>query len=61
MKQYTELYPIKISKDCKKKLQLLKSKYRIVPSHFVRDAIDEKLEKELPQLKIKSETPYIPF
>lgn len=60
MRQFTETYRIMLSKEEKAKLTLLR-KYRIVPTKFVREAIEEKLSRELPMLKIKSETPYIPF
>ena len=36
-------------------------KYRIVESRFVRQAIEEKLHRDLPKLKIESERIKLPF
>jgi predicted DNA-binding protein len=46
MGQYTETYRIKLSKETKLKLNGLK-KYNIMPTRFIRQAIEEKLEKEI--------------
>ena len=43
-----------------KKLELLKQ-YRIKESQFVRLAINEKLNRDLPKLKIESEKIKLPF
>jgi len=51
MGQYTETYRIKLSKETKLKLNGLK-KYNIMPTRFIRQAIEEKLEKEIQKLKI---------
>jgi hypothetical protein len=44
--QLTKLYAIKLTEMQKKTLQILKTKYRINASQFIRDAINEKLERE---------------
>ena len=50
----------RFSDDLTKKLDKLKQ-YRIVESRFVRQAIEEKLQRDLPKLKIESETIKLPF
>lgn len=46
MLQYSENYNIKLSKAQKETLEKLKSKYRINPAIFIRQAIAEKLDRE---------------
>jgi hypothetical protein len=43
-----------------KKLERLKE-YSIIESHFVRKAIEEKLDRDLPKLKIEKERVRLPF
>ena len=57
MKQHTEIQTIKVSKIQKETLKRLKSKYNINPSHFIRQAIAEKIQRdrlEMKQKKIKT-------
>lgn len=61
MRQYPNTYRVTISNEMKQKLFLLKSKYRILPTSFIRQAIEEKLIRDLPMLKIKTEKEYLPF
>ena len=42
----TDRYTIKISREQKETLSLLREKYRINPSSFIREAIHEKLNKD---------------
>lgn len=60
MIKYTEMYNIKISLELRLKLKLLK-KYSIKRSDFVRKAIEEKLERDLPLLKLEKEKNILPF
>lgn len=45
----------------KKKLAILKNKYHIKPTTFIRQAIYEKLETDIPKLKAKKDKIKIPF
>ncbi len=49
-----------MSEEMVETLQKLKE-YNIVESKFVRLAIEEKLQRDLPTLKIKKEKQYCPF
>jgi hypothetical protein len=51
MKQLTENYCIRLTKNQMKTIIKLKQKYKINPSSFIREAIAEKLQKE--KIKIK--------
>lgn len=42
----TELYTFKISKTQKLTLQTLSKKYNVNVSQFIRDSIDEKIERD---------------
>lgn len=42
----TELYTFKISKTQKLTLQTLSKKYKVNVSQFIRDSIDEKIERD---------------
>ena len=55
MRQYTETYRVPLSTETKAKLDILKPKYHIKPTSFIRIAIEEKFRRDLPMLKIKSE------
>jgi len=59
MKTYTEIETIKISKIQKETLNKLKS-YNIVKSKFIRDAINEKLQREK-HIILKPKKEYCPF
>ena len=50
----------RFDEDLIKKLNLL-DKYSIVESRFVRQAINEKLQRDLPKLKIEHEREILPF
>ena len=60
MKQYTETYRITVSKELKEKINKIRQ-YSIKPTSFIRIAVEEKLSRDLPRLKIKSEKIYYPF
>lgn len=49
-----------MSETLVKKLQKLRQ-FNVIESKFVRAAIEEKLEKELPQIKIKEPKSDCPF
>jgi len=58
MKQLTKIKSIRLTENILLNLAELK-KYRIKESLFIRKAIEEKLTRDLPILKIKSEK--LPF
>ena len=60
MKQYTETYRITINKEMREKINKIKD-YNIKPLSFIRIAIQEKLSRDLPMLKIESEKEKLPF
>lgn len=58
MRQLTESYRLNISHDQLEMIRALK-RYRIVPAKFIRDAIAEKYNRELPEItKPKSLIPF---
>jgi len=60
MIKYTKLRSYKFTEDMNKQLLKLKE-YSIIESKFVRLAIQEKLDRDLPKLKIEKEKVYCPF
>jgi hypothetical protein len=60
MELYTEVITLKISKVQKQTLDKLRSR-KIKVSHFVRQAIKEKLERDASELIDKSKIKYCPF
>lgn len=60
MEIYTEVITLKISKVQKQTLAKLRSR-NIKVSHFVRQAIKEKIERDAPELIDKSKIQYCPF
>lgn len=60
MEQYTEVTTIKISKIQKKTLGKLRDR-NIKVSQFIRDAISEKLKRDVSELIVKPKKVYIPF
>lgn len=50
----------RFSDELTEKLDQLK-KYRIIESKFIRQAIEEKLERDLPKLKVKKDSSCCPF
>ena len=61
MSQFTETYRVKISAEMKQQLIRMKDQYRIVPTAFIRQAIAEKIARDLPSLKAKRERIRLPF
>jgi predicted transcriptional regulator len=61
MKQYTETYRIKLSADIKLSLDNLKIKYHIIPAKFIRQAINEKLQRDRKQIKEEKTRIKLPF
>ena len=53
MRHYTNTQRITISDKMKNELNILKSKYNIIPTHFIRIAIEEKLRRENLEIKVK--------
>ena len=53
MKQYTERYTIMISEKQKYYLSVLHEKYKINSSEFIRKAIEEKMQKDIKNIRIK--------
>lgn len=53
MKQYTIIKQVKISKEQQHYLDVLKSTYKVNPSFFIRNAIIEKLKRDIPELRKK--------
>ena len=60
MELYTEVITLKISKVQKKTLDKLRSR-KIKVSHFIRQAIKEKIERDVLELVDKSKILYCPF
>ena len=65
MVQYSENVQVKLSKDEKYYLDVISTKYRYKRCDFIRDAIREKMERDIPKLRIKykvnKEKEYYPF
>lgn len=53
MKQYTERYTVMISEKHKYYLSILHEKYKINTSEFIRKAIIEKMERDIPKIRNK--------
>ena len=53
MRKLVNTYRITISDEMKQKLHELKYRFNIIPTSFIRIAIEEKLKRDLPNLKIK--------
>lgn len=60
METYTEVITLKISKVQKKTLSKLRSR-NIKVSHFIRQAIKEKIERDASELIDNSKIEYCPF
>lgn len=60
MRQLTESYRINLNKTQLNKVRALK-KYRIVTAGFIRDAIEEKYDRELPKLIERNKKSDCPF
>lgn len=58
--KYSEVYVLKISKTQKQTLQKIKERGFVV-SKFVREAIQEKIQREHAQLQPKPKQDYSPF
>ncbi len=50
MSQFTETYRVKISAEMRQQLIRMKDQYRIIPTAFIRQAIAEKIARDLPRL-----------
>lgn len=61
MKQFTNTYRITISDEMKRELAELKDKYSIKPTAFIRQAIREKIQNDIPGLIKKQKTVDLPF
>ena len=61
MKQNPEILQIRLPSETLKYLSILAVKYKIKRSQFVRDAIMEKLKRDVPKLRIESKKEYLPF
>jgi len=61
MKQYTEVQTFKVSKEMDNWLGILKTKYHIKTSTFIRNAIIEKLKKDVPKLREQKTKIKLPF
>lgn len=60
MRQFTETYRIKLTKETRYKLDKLKA-FNIVPAKFIRLAIEQKLASDLPKLKPLQKKETLPF
>jgi predicted DNA-binding protein len=60
MIQYTETYRIKLKPETKQKLDKLRL-YSVIPTRFVRKAIEEKFERDWENIRIEKEQIKIPF
>jgi hypothetical protein len=61
MIQYSETYRVKLSLSTREKLSILKAKYQICPTKFIRLSIEEKLIRDVPKLKTKKIKTFLPF
>lgn len=61
MKQLTELLQIKITPEMDHYLTVLSEKYKIKRSEFVRNAILEKLKRDVLKLRELKKRVYCPF
>lgn len=61
MKQYPIKLEVMISDDMANWLSILETKYYKKKSHFVRQAIIEKLNRDMPKLRLESNKSDIPF
>ena len=53
MIQYTELIQVRISEKQKYYLSVLHEKYKINSSQFIRQAIEEKMQRDVKNIRIK--------
>jgi len=60
MRKHTKLKSYRFTHEMVKLLEKLEQ-FNIIESKFVRMAIQEKLDRDLPKLKIKKEKEYCPF
>lgn len=60
MRNFTQTQRFNLPVELNEKLNKLKD-FSIVKSRFVRDAIEEKFERDFPKLKAKKEKIYCPF
>ena len=51
MRQRTVKYTIRLTEEERRWLTVLKSKYRINPADFIRDAIVDKMRIEVPKIR----------
>ena len=61
MRQKTVKYTVRLSEEERRWLTAIKSTYRINPADFIRDAIIEKMKKDVPKLREKKENVIMPF
>jgi len=61
MIQYTENLQIKISKEQSKYLDIISEKYNYKRCQFIRDAIREKMERDVPKMRKEKNKEYCPF
>ncbi len=61
MKKLTELLQIKITAEMDRYLIVLSEKYKIKRSDFVRNAILEKLKRDVPKLRESKNKVHCPF
>ena len=60
MRLLTETYRVNLPNDLLQKVRSLKQ-FRIVPAKFIRQAIEEKFEREYQNILIKSKRKDLPF
>ena len=56
MNKKTNILQVRIDDDFKHWLDILESKYHVKKCIFVRNAIIEKLQKDVPKLRLKKES-----
>lgn len=63
MLKLTENIQVKLSKEEKRYLDIISEKYHYKRCKFIRDAIKEKMERDVPKMRIKykEEQNYCPF
>ena len=61
MRQNAEILQIRVTDEIVHYLAVISTKYKVKRSQFVRDAIIEKLKRDVPKLRIESKKEYCPF
>ena len=61
MQQLIEILTIKITPEMSHYLSVISKKYNVKRSYFVRKAIMEKLQRDIPKIRTEREREFCPF